>query len=68
MKTEEEVRKEIDGLHKDYYHVLYEGGLATVDINAPRALMQLDVITRLKTLHWFLGEKYTHKYKEGVNQ
>jgi hypothetical protein len=68
MKTEEEVRKRIEAINKDYYHVLHNGGLATIEVNAPRALIQLDAVARLETLHWILGENYIHTYKSGVNQ
>jgi len=68
MKNEEEIRKQIEDIHKNYYHVLHEGGLSTIDVNAPRALMQLETVTRLETLHWALGEEYKHEYPKGVNQ
>lgn len=56
MKIENEIRAEIFKLEKDYAHVL-EGGLARIQINAPRALMQIEAVSRLSALYWVLGEK-----------
>lgn len=66
MKSEEEIKAEIKEIEKNYSHVL-TGSLATVTINAPRALMQLDAETKLSTLHWVLGTTYKTKYK-GVDR
>ena len=60
MKNEKEIRALIKQIRKDYEHVL-TGGLATIIENAPRALMQLDAETKLRTLHWVLGEKFESK-------
>lgn len=56
MKTEKEIRKEIIKVTKDYQHVL-DCGPATVEINAPRALMQISARSALDTLYGTLGEK-----------
>lgn len=56
MKTEIEIRKEIEEVVKGYKHVL-TCGPATVFINAPRALMQHFAQTRLDALYWVLGGK-----------
>jgi hypothetical protein len=64
MKTEKEIRDAIAKVNKDYEHVL-TGTKATIQINAPRALMQIDAETKLNTLHWVLGERYKSKL-EGV--
>lgn len=55
-KSEDEVRAKILSLTDDNKHVL-DCGPATVEINAPRALMQLASQTQLDVLYWFLGEK-----------
>lgn len=62
MKTELEIRKAIEQIKKNYAHVL-EGEVAIVQINAPRAMMQLEAEAKLRTLHWMLGEKYTSPLK-----
>jgi hypothetical protein len=35
--------------------------LATIDINAPRALEQIAAESKLKALHWTLGTEYKTK-------
>lgn len=55
-KTEVEIRERIFSVTENNKHVL-DCGPATVEINAPRALMQLAAQTQLDTLYWFLGEK-----------
>ena len=60
MKTEKQIRQQINKLKYDYKHVL-TGTIATIDINAPRALMQLSSEAQLQALHWVLGEKYQSK-------
>lgn len=62
MKTKEEIESQIAKLEKDYEHVL-TGSVATIQINAPRALMQMDAEAKLSTLHWVLGTKYISKLK-----
>lgn len=66
MKTKKEIRDQIRTIEKDYAHVL-RGSIATVFINAPRALMQMDAEVKLTTLHWVLGTKYKSKLK-GVDR
>jgi len=66
MKTEQEIKATIKKIKQDYNHVL-TGSVATVTINAPRALMQLDAETTLNTLHWVLGTEYKSKLK-GVDK
>ena len=56
MKTEQEVRDEIKKVEKSYNHVLICGP-ASVQINAPRALMQMAATDRLDALCWVLGAK-----------
>lgn len=56
MKTEKEVRHRIDAVTNQYQHIL-DCGLATVTVNAPRALLQIEAITSLNRLYWVLGEK-----------
>lgn len=61
MKTEKEVRAEIDKITKNYWHVL-DCYPATIQINAPRALMQESACSLLDGLYKALGEKRP-KYK-----
>ena len=68
IRTEKEIREEIRKTILDYHHVLYSGSRATIDINAPRALLQLTGLTKLSTLHWVIGEEFKHKFpKKGMN-
>ncbi len=57
MKTEEAIREQIAKIEADER---YQSGLkhpATVDINAPLALIQLTFETQLQTLRWVLNER-----------
>lgn len=65
MKTEKEIRDEIADLEDVNRHVL-KGSLATIQIDAPKALQQLAIESKLRMLYWVLGEKYVSKLK-GVN-
>ena len=65
MKTKEEVQAKIAEIQHGYGHVL-KGRLATVDINAPRALMQITAESKLQALYWTLGKTYKSKLK-GTN-
>lgn len=56
MITEAKVRKEIEKFTELNQHVL-DCSLATVDINAPRALMQLAATSALEAFYCVLGEK-----------
>lgn len=56
MKTEKQIRNMISKITEDNQNIL-DSGLATVDINAGRALMQLDTTTALNKLYWVLGEE-----------
>lgn len=62
MKNELEIKSEIVQVEKVYAHVL-TGSLATVTINAPRALMQIAAETQLATLYWTIGKTYKSKLK-----
>ncbi len=62
MKTAEEIKREIAKIEAASHHVL-TGSRATLRINAPRALMQLEAETKLQALHWVLGKKYNTKLK-----
>jgi hypothetical protein len=66
MKTENEIKANIKAIEQDYQHVL-TGSLATIDINAPRALEQIAAESKLKALHWTLGTEYKTKLK-GVDR
>lgn len=56
---------EITRTERDYKHVL-TGSFATIDVNPPRALMQLSVETKLRELYWVVGKTYKSKLK-GTN-
>ena len=62
MKTKKEIEAKIDEIESSYAHVL-TGSTATVDINAPRALMQITAETQLQDLYWVIGKKYKSKLK-----
>lgn len=57
MKTEQEIRDHIAGLRRRYAHVL-TGERSTVQINAPRALLQVFIETALGELLWVLDEEF----------
>lgn len=65
MKSKKEIEQEIADIERTYEHIL-TGSMATVDVNAPRALQQISVHGQLKALHWVLGTKFQSKLK-GVN-
>ncbi len=54
--TNEEIIKEIKKITEDYKHIL-DAYPATVEVNAPRALMQVEAISKLNILYKLLGEK-----------
>ena len=56
MTTEQTIRDRIKETEKDYNHVLSIPP-ASIAINAPRALMQLEATTILRELYWCLGQK-----------
>lgn len=62
MKTEQEIRELIAKITTDNMHVL-DCYPATVDINAPRALMQLSAVAKLDELYWVLGEEKRPRFK-----
>lgn len=66
MKTEAIIKTQIRIIEKNYKHVL-TGSVATIPINAPRALEQIAAETKLQTLHWVLGTTYVTKLK-GVDR
>ena len=55
MRNEEEIRIAIKEIEESYNHVL-EGDFALIQINAPRALMQLEATAKLGVLYWVIGE------------
>jgi len=65
MKTERAIRKKIVDIKRVCKNTL-TGSLATIQCNAPRALMQLATEENLKALHWVLGEEYKSSLK-GTN-
>jgi hypothetical protein len=57
MRTRQEINElivHIEQVHRD----ILTGSLATIQINAPRALMQLSVEARLSVLYWVVGREY----------
>ena len=62
MKTQKEIEAMIKIIGDADEHTL-TGSFATIHINAPRALMQIEAETKLKTLHWVLGSKFKSKLK-----
>ena len=56
MLSEQRIREEIEKFTKNFKHVL-DCGLATADINAGRALMQLAATTALDAFYFVLEEK-----------
>ena len=56
MITEKEAVDRIINITKYNKHVL-DCGPATVEINAPRALMQLEAISKLDVLYLVVGKK-----------
>jgi len=56
MKNESFIRTKINDFTASYQHVL-DCGPATIDVNAPRALMQLAGLSTLNALYWVLGEE-----------
>lgn len=62
MKTDQEIKAKIKEIEKSYKHVL-TGSLATIVINAPRALMQMQAEVQLQALHWVLETDYKSKLK-----
>ncbi len=67
MRSEEEIKQEIIEIKLNSHDILYSGGLSTVQVNAPRALMQLNAIAKLTALHWVLGIEFHHKWKKPTN-
>lgn len=66
MKTEKDIRIRIAQIKQDNEHLL-SGSLATVDINAPRALMQVSVRSMLEILYWVIEQKFDHQFKGKPN-
>jgi hypothetical protein len=65
MKSEKEVRQQIKDIELKYDYLL-KGSMATIENNAPRALMQLSVTSQLEALYWVLGKvrpRYEHERK-----
>lgn len=66
MRSKQEIKHRIREVKADYAHVL-RGSLATVQINAPRALLQVQAEAKLATLHWVLCKEWRLKLK-GINR
>lgn len=65
MRSKEEIKHRIREVKSQYNHVL-RGSLATVQINAPRALLQVQAEAKLATLNWVLLKEWHWKPK-GIN-
>lgn len=57
MKTEKEVKEQIHLLEIGVYKTPLNRYPATIQINAPVALMQVEAKAKLDSLYWVLGEK-----------
>jgi len=55
MRKEIEITEKIEEVEKNYHHVL-TGGFANIQINAPRALMQLTATSILDGLYFALNK------------
>ena len=62
MKTQDEIEAKIYELERAYRNIL-TGTLATVAINAPRVLLQVEAESRLKALYWVIGTTFKSKLK-----
>lgn len=62
MRSEAEIKREIDQIEYDNVHIL-TGSLASVPINAPRALQQISVESKLRALYWVIGRTYKSSLK-----
>jgi hypothetical protein len=60
VRTEKEIEGMIKVIESTYDHVL-TGSLATIHVNAPRALMQSSAEAKLQALYWTLGRQYKSK-------
>ena len=70
MRTEKEIEDKIKEVEKGYGHVL-TGSMATIEENAPRALMQLCATSILDGLYFALGKprpKYEHEISPEKNK
>lgn len=56
MKTEKEIKARIKEVEESYCHIL-KGDMATIDVNAVRALMQIQTISLLDGLYFAIGKK-----------
>ena len=65
MKSSREIESEISKIQTSYKHVL-TGSLATIDINPPRAMLQITAEAQLRALYWVLGRKFKSTLK-GTN-
>ncbi len=66
MRSEKDIRIRIGQIKQDNSHLL-EGSLATIPINAPRALSQVRIIALLESLYWVLGGNFNHTWKGKPN-
>lgn len=55
MRPEKEIREKIKKIEKDYAHILNIPPAST-QVNAPRALMQIQAKAELNALYWVINE------------
>ena len=66
MRSEKDIRIRIAQIKQENEH-LFSGSLATVEINAPRALGQIAVVNQLQVLSWTIGETFNHEWEGKPN-
>jgi uncharacterized protein (DUF736 family) len=62
MKTEAQVRSMIKEIETSFKQQL-TGRVATIQVNAPLALIQVGEEAKLRALYWVIGEQYVSKLK-----
>jgi len=62
LVSQEAVEQEIGRIEKENRDLI-EGTYSTIQVNAPRAMAQLAVVSKLEALYWTLGKKYRSHLK-----
>lgn len=62
MKTQAEIERQIRQIEYDNVHIL-TGSIATIQVNAPRALQQIAVESQLRALYWTIGRIFKSNLK-----
>ena len=64
MKTKDEIIREIQNIEATYGYIV-DQPFASIQINAPVALMQISTIAKLDILYWAIGQdRPKYKYDE----